>query len=287
MSKGSHQPRSRFVTAIVSLKKERLSRLARRINSAHAAAEDASRKVVEHAVEAGRLLIEAKAALPHGSWYPWLKANVYVTPRSCRYYMRLAKVIRDMPESKRKHVSDLPLREALRVIGGSGKPGPQFTGYEDWHTPAALVERVRLVLRTIDLDPASNRKAQEIIKAKRYYTMSDDGLNHKWSGQVWMNPPYSRDKVSAFTNKLGLEYVAGNVTEAICLVSAYTDAQWFQRLAACSAAICFPKSRVKFIAPKNRIAQPTQGQAFMYLGRRVARFQKHFTDVGTIVVPIR
>ena len=43
-----------------------LKSLAARINEEHAAAEGHARSAVEHAVIAGRLLIEAKAQVPNG-----------------------------------------------------------------------------------------------------------------------------------------------------------------------------------------------------------------------------
>ena len=77
--------------------------------------------------------------------------------------MRLAKAVDAMSESKRSHVSVLPLREALRVIaGGDNKHSGWTVPNEEWFTPAPIIARTRLVLGSIDLDPASCAQAQKV-----------------------------------------------------------------------------------------------------------------------------
>src|SRR4051794_22118658 len=49
-----------------------LEDLANRINQEHAQAEAHFKMGLEHALEAGRLLLEAKSRLDHGDWLPWL-----------------------------------------------------------------------------------------------------------------------------------------------------------------------------------------------------------------------
>src|SRR4051812_7904040 len=52
-----------------------LADIAARINEAHDRASASARSIVEAVMEAGRLLIQAKAEVGHGGWLPWLKAN--------------------------------------------------------------------------------------------------------------------------------------------------------------------------------------------------------------------
>ena len=71
----------------------------------------------------------------------------------------------------------------------------QNTGDTEWFTPPEIVEAARRVLGEIDLDPASTREANIVIKAKVFYTRHDDGLTKPWKGRVWMNPPYAHPLV--------------------------------------------------------------------------------------------
>jgi hypothetical protein len=78
--------------------------LAADINRHHEVASSKAKEAVNHAIEAGKLLLEAKAALPHGEWLGWLEANIRVTPRRCQQYIRYAQG------------KPMPLRAALSVI---------------------------------------------------------------------------------------------------------------------------------------------------------------------------
>src|SRR5689334_4363071 len=69
---------------------EDLAELARRINAAHEAGESATRKGLEHFRAGGEALLRAKQQCGHGGWLKWLRANVRITDRQARKYMRLA-----------------------------------------------------------------------------------------------------------------------------------------------------------------------------------------------------
>jgi hypothetical protein len=63
----------------------------------------------------------------------------------------------------------------------------------EWYTPPWVIELVREVLGEIWLDPASNDHAQQWIKARRYYTVEDDGLSLPWASEtLFLNPPYGK-----------------------------------------------------------------------------------------------
>ena len=113
--------------AVISLKAAKLDRIAARINAAHANAEAASATVVQCAVEAGQLLLEVKETMAHGAFGPWLDKNVFAR-QTARHYMRLAKEVDAMSESKRSHVSVLPLRVpcALSQAATTSTPVGQF-----------------------------------------------------------------------------------------------------------------------------------------------------------------
>ena len=160
----------------------------------------------------------------------------------------------------------------------------RFTAENEWYTPSEYIEAARSVMDGIDLDPASSDEANETIQAESYFTQDDDGLQQEWFGNVWLNPPYSRDLMPAFVQKLINEYEAKRITQAILVSHNNTDTNWFQLLAAKSTAFCFCKKRIKFYCGDD-VAGPTNGQVFFYLGPSVYRFISVFSAHGVIALP--
>ena len=89
-----------------------LEQLASVIRAAIAAGDAAAKKSIQHYVSAGTRLIEVKEQLPHGKWEAWVEENTGKSPRTCRAYMRLARLSLE----DRQRVADLSLREALAAI---------------------------------------------------------------------------------------------------------------------------------------------------------------------------
>ena len=156
---------------------------------------------------------------------------------------------------------------------------------DTFNTPSKYIEAARELMGGIDLDPATNAAAQKTIKAKVFYTKKDDGLNHKWKGKVWMNPPYSNPLVGQFVNALLDEYEDGEVTEAVCLVNNRTDAAWCQRLMKASI-VCFTAGRITFEYKGEEQTATRQGQMFAYLGDRRDEFAEIFSQFGVILEAI-
>lgn len=163
------------------------------------------------------------------------------------------------------------------------------TTYEDHEnendemlTPAQYIEAAREVLGEIDLDPASRQEAQEIIKAKSYFTRADDGLNREWFGRVWLNPPYSDPLLENFIDKLIREITSGNIEAAILLTNSSTDTAWFHNAEAVAADICFTRGRVHFIDIVQGEKMPTRGQAFFYFGDERHKFESVFRQFGFV-----
>lgn len=161
--------------------------------------------------------------------------------------------------------------------------GTQGTGMDEWYTPSKYLESARKVLGGIELDPASSVVAQEAVQAERYFTINDDALKHEWKARsVFMNPPYSTEKVFDFISKLRDELTAGHVESAILLTNALTDTSWFHIAEEVAALICFTRGRIKFIKDGEEGASPTFGQAFFYFGDEPERFKEHFLEYGFI-----
>jgi phage N-6-adenine-methyltransferase len=158
----------------------------------------------------------------------------------------------------------------------------QFTGENEWYTPAEYVEAARACLGGIDLDPATSPVAQDTIRAARFFTRDEDGLRHPWPGRIWLNPPYAQPDIARFIEKLLGELEAGRAEQAILLTHNYTDTSWFHAAAERSAAICFTRGRIRFVSATGELAAPTQGQAFFYFGSAEWRFLETFSGFGFI-----
>ena len=170
------------------------------------------------------------------------------------------------------------MREAVKNHRAIG------TGENEWYTPAEYVELAREVMGGIDLDPASCAQANEVVGAATFYTKEDDGLSKDWAGRLWLNPPYSRDLMPAFVEKLRTSYMDGEVGQAVLVSHNNTDTAWFHSLAGIASAICFPKKRIRFYRDAE-VAAPTNGQAFFYLGDDPQKFISTFESVGFVVRP--
>jgi phage N-6-adenine-methyltransferase len=158
------------------------------------------------------------------------------------------------------------------------------TGENEWYTPAEFVAMARRVMGGIDLDPASCAEANKTVNASVFFTERDNGLDQHWEGKVWLNPPYSRDLMPAFCEKLASHVDAGDVTDAVLVSHNNTDTGWFHRLSDSCAAACFPSKRIRFYRGED-VAAPVNGQVFFYFGKNVEAFREEFGRIGWVVVP--
>lgn len=155
-----------------------------------------------------------------------------------------------------------------------------YTGNNEWYTPTEHIESARLVMGSIDLDPASNETANKIVKANQFYTLENSGLDQEWGGNVWMNPPYSTNEIRAFIDKLHLEI--NRCSAAIVLTNNSTDTSWWHKLASFANEICFTRGRINFYNEDNK-SSPTNGQTFFYFGNSSAKFYTEFSKYGLVI----
>lgn len=154
----------------------------------------------------------------------------------------------------------------------------------EWYTPNEVLDRVRKVLGTIDLDPASSVIAQERVQAHNFYTKEDNGLIHTWNGKVWCNPPYSAALIKKFTAKMYQEYACGNMLEGIMLTNSGTDTQW--NLPLSKGLQAYTIGRISFLMPNGeKKATGSRGQCFTYFGPNKDLFVEVFTENNFCWVP--
>jgi len=160
------------------------------------------------------------------------------------------------------------------------------SGENEWYTPPEYIEAAREAMDSIDLDPASCETAQANVKAERYFDIDQNGLDKPWHGNVWLNPPYSKDLVGLFAEKVVEE--SRRFEQAIVLVNNATDTAWFHKLASVASAACFFRGRIRFLDKTGNAANtPVQGQVAIYIGRNPKRFCSCFGHMGRVVYFLR
>lgn len=191
------------------------------------------------------------------------------------------QVTKMKPEDQQEIAERIEQGEKPKEVIAEVKNRPHVannSGNNEWYTPAEYIEAAREAMGSIDTDPASNDIANKVVKAEKYYTIETNGLAHDWTGNVWMNPPYSSDLISKFVEKLKEQRV--NYNQAIILVNNATETQWFYEIVKIASAVCFPKSRVKFYMPDGKTGAPLQGQAVLYVGNNTEKFISAFGGIG-------
>jgi hypothetical protein len=103
-----------------------LSDIAIQINTEHQACLASMRAGLEHALNAGALLTEAKSKVDHGSWLAWISKNCEFSERTAQAYMRIAARWPEIENTQR--VAGLSFRDALLLLG---EP-KTLTTFSDW-----------------------------------------------------------------------------------------------------------------------------------------------------------
>ena len=168
------------------------------------------------------------------------------------------------------------------------------SGDDEWYTPRNVLDCVRAVMGRIDLDPASNDAANEVVGAAKYYTQADNGLAQEWHGKVFLNPPYKDTNGDtgkrAFIAKLVEEYRAGNVIEACLVCPIDFSPRWGDPIREHATAICPSKGNFKFWKADDPNATPQgMGSMLVYFGDNPDRFAEHCetNNVGRVFIGIR
>ena len=186
---------------------------------------------------------------------------------------------------KQQDYFDAIIHEARKAAGWDDNHLAFNAGNDEWCTPQHWIDLARDAMGGIDLDPATNAGAQTRIQADRYFTIEADSLSERWDANaLWLNPPYSKNRIVLFVQKLLDEIAAGHVTQAIVLVNAATSSEWFQRLFRHASLACLPTDRIRFLKPDGAPADghPPIGQAFFYFGEGWQRFAAMFVEEGVL-----
>ena len=148
------------------------------------------------------------------------------------------------------------------------------------YTPAEVLDLVHQFWpQGIDLDPASDEAANQLVKAKRFFDQVDNGLIQQWvAHRIFMNPPYSQ--VRQFVDHLCYCRSCGMFGAAISLTKADTSTRWFRSIWENASAVCFVDHRLRF----GEAAQSAPfASALSYFGPESERFAAMFRALGPVV----
>lgn len=196
---------------------------------------------------------------------------------------------------------------------------PQHSAVTPEHyTPASVIEAARWVMGGIDLDPATTAEVNRTtVLAPTFFTREDDGLERRWHGRVWLNPPggvvRGRSNAAIWWKRLAADYLAGSIDQALFLgfsieiLATAQDAEiWPGEM-----PFCVPRQRIEFLrarepggAPGMRSLfgepssifaageSPTHANVIVYLppwkrgatvrGDAVERFVSRFGELGKV-----
>lgn len=203
------------------------------------------------------------------------------------------------------HVSATYVSQARRgLLDGVNVYGGKKFG-DEWYTPPEIVNAVRAFFGQIDLDPASDKEADEtarvVANGGHIFTEEDDGLSRPWvkkdgstGARVWLNMPYSKGigpwvqkalEESGFADRTGDsvgEDRKENAAEVVMLVPVLHSDEWFQRC--WDFPVCFLYDRIKFRRPRKAGKKALNNIQFhhvvVYLGPRGTEFAWRMEGLG-------
>lgn len=158
-----------------------------------------------------------------------------------------------------------------------------------WGTPSFIVERCRRVMGGITLDPCSESKFNETIKADQYYSFlerGEDGLVLPWFGKVLLNPPGEekgkkrQNYVKRFWDRLLTEpieqaiYIGFTMEQLGILADAKAHPTDF--------SILYARKRIPFDRHDGGGKNPAHANFIVGLNVDHALFTKEFADLGKI-----
>ncbi|MEX2524473.1 MAG: DNA N-6-adenine-methyltransferase [Gammaproteobacteria bacterium] len=149
---------------------------------------------------------------------------------------------------------------------------------DDYETPWAVVRWLEARFGAFDLDPCCSRSTK---KAPRYISEQGNGLLRRWSGNVFMNPPWSQPLQSLFLYMARTEVRTGHADQVVGLIpSCNMDTiAWHDEILNCGAhELIIVRGRIHFLLdgePRPNSSVPT---AFpIWRGKRAPRSPKIFT----------
>lgn len=121
----------------------------------------------------------------------------------------------------------------------------------EWTTPKDLFDKLNSEFN-FTLDVASTH---DNALCENHYTVDENGLQQKWGGNVFCNPPYGRE-IGLWVEK-GYKESLRNSNIVVMLIPARTDTRYWHDYIFGKAEVRFIKGRLKFGESKNSAPFPS------------------------------
>ncbi|MDQ3829163.1 MAG: phage N-6-adenine-methyltransferase [Candidatus Tectomicrobia bacterium] len=119
-----------------------------------------------------------------------------------------------------------------------------------WETPAVLFQALDAEFG-FTLDVCAD---QTNAKCAQYFTEAVDGLQQRWTGICWMNPPYGAE-IGRWVQKAFEASLYG--ATVVCLLPARVDTRWWHHYVTHASAVRYLKGRLKFGGQTNSAPFPS------------------------------
>lgn len=154
------------------------------------------------------------------------------------------------------------------------------------YTPLKYIEMSRKVLGSISLDPFSCQKANELVKAERFFDIEMDAFSQSWECKtMFMNPPYSGGLFKPVIKKFIEELQ--NIGHAIVLTNNNLETESGQLLLKHCSSICILNHRISFLDENFMIQKGNRYAQVFFLfthpfSLKKRKFKKEFSKIGKV-----
>ena len=152
----------------------------------------------------------------------------------------------------------------------------------EWGTPSYIWEPLSDAVGGFDLDPASGAESEPIAADR--IAIEDNGLTAEWYGDVWTNPPYSRDHNPIWAEKIAYEATRSEVNSITALVVASTSSKWFQDHYTKADYLTLIDHRIRFESDDS-YAGASFDNVIVSFGSFGRRYISALEELGTIYRP--
>jgi hypothetical protein len=163
---------------------------------------------------------------------------------------------------------------------------------DQWGTPPYIVEAVRKVLGTIDLDPASSAKWNQTVGATRFLTEGLESWESTEPQNVYLNPPGgkqgNKSLAGLFWQRLMVERDVGLVRHAVFMAfsaEALQNTQGKGCAPIMAFPFCVPSKRLHFVSDSGKKDAPSHSNVIVYVPGTVdytELFREVFAPIGCV-----